>query len=301
MDIRDLAYFEAIARLKSLTRAAAEVGRTKPALSKCIRRLEDRVEGALFERRGRRLVLTEAGETLLSHAVRMRASMADALREVAEVAGGQKGHVRLGVGTSIAETLLPVIAEWHRSESDRTTLKLQTGLNDLLSRELIDDHLDGIITIAPGGDQSNLVCEDWGEDDVVVVARKGHPLAARGLASINELARYQWVLAGRSVASRDWLEDVFIAGGFGPPKVQVEVGSAQLVAAFLEGTDLLGFVPRRILKGDKSAGIIEIPSKDIQMHRSLAFMTRSGGYVPSALVRLARQLKAVVAAEGNVM
>ncbi|WBO60982.1 LysR family transcriptional regulator [Acidocella sp. MX-AZ03] len=91
MDIRDLAYFEAIARLESLTRAAAEVGRTKPALSKCIRRLEDRVEGALFERRGRRLVLTAAGQTLLSHAVRMRAAMADALRDVAEMAGAIKG------------------------------------------------------------------------------------------------------------------------------------------------------------------------------------------------------------------
>lgn len=298
MDIRDLAYFEAIARLESLTRAAAEVGRTKPALSKCIRRLEDRVEGALFERRGRRLVLTAAGQTLLSHAVRMRVSMADALRDVAEVAGGHKGHVRLGLGTSIVDTLLPVIADWHRSEADRTTLKLQIGLNDALRRELIDDHLDGIVTTAQARDELDLARENWAEDDVVVVGRKGHPLDTRKAAPISEFAEFQWVLAARLVASRDWLDNLFVARGFDPPKAQVEIGSAQLVAAFIEGTDLLGFVPRRILRiGRVGDALVEIPSDDIRLHRSLGFITRRGGYVPPALMRLNHRLKAAIEAD----
>ena len=300
MDIRDMAYFEAIARLESLTRAAAEVGRTKPALSKCIRRLEDRVEGALFERRGRRLVLTAAGQTLLSHAVRMRAAMADALRDVAEMAGGNKGHVRLGLGTSIVETLLPIIADWHRAEAGRTTLKLQIGLNDSLRRELVDDHLDGIVTTVQARDESNLARENWGEDDVVVVGRKGHPLDRRRAATISELSAFQWVLASRFVASRDWLDNVFIARGFDPPSVQVEIGSAQLVAAFIDGTDLLGFVPRRILRSDHARKtLVEITSADIKMHRSLGFITRKAGYVPPALMRLNRRLKTAIEAEGE--
>lgn len=298
MDIRDLAYFEAIARLQSLTRAAAEVGRTKPALSKCIRRLEDRVEGALFERRGRRLVLTAAGQTLLSHAVKMRASMADALRDVAEVAGGHKGHVRLGLGTSIVESLLPVIADWHRSEAARTTLKLQIGLNDALRRDLVDDHLDGIVTTVQARDAFNLTRENWGEDDVVVIGRKGHPLDRRRPVTIDELSQCHWVLASRFVASRDWLDNVFLARGFDPPKVQVEIGSAQLVAAFIEDTDLLGFLPRRILRSERVRNaLVEIPSDDIKMHRSLGFITRRGGYVPPALMRLNRRLKTAIEAE----
>jgi DNA-binding transcriptional LysR family regulator len=181
MDIRDLVYFEAIARLGHLGRAAMEVGRTKPALSKCIRRLEEHVKAPLFERRGRRLALTEPGRTLLEHARRMRVSMADALRHTAEQAAGERGHIRIGLGTSIVEAMLPALAGWYREESNGISLAVQVGLNDALRRELADDQLDGIITTALREDESQFERQDWVEDDVVVVARAGHALDQRSV------------------------------------------------------------------------------------------------------------------------
>ncbi|RAI45950.1 LysR family transcriptional regulator [Rhodoplanes roseus] len=298
MDIRDLFYFETIARLGHLGQAAAELGRTKPALSKCIRRLEDQVRTPLFERTGRRLRLTEAGRTLLDHALRMRVSMADALRHVSEQATGRGGHVRLGLGTSIGETLLPPMARWFRGEAAGLSLGLQVGMNDALRRDLADDRLDGIITTAMPDDDARFMREDWAEDDVVVVARAGHPLDRKGRVDIGAMARFDWVLTGRTVASRQWLDGAFVAQGYAPPRVRVEVGAAQLLPTFLTETDMLSFAPRRSLRaGRLGNGLVELHNPQTTMHRTLSFLYRNGGYVSPALRRLTSVLRAAIDAD----
>lgn len=291
MDIRDLVYFETIARLGNLGRAATELGRTKPALSKCIRRLEEHVNVPLFERTGRRLTLTEPGRTLLGHAHRMRVSMADALRHVAEEGAGQRGHVRLGLGTSIVETLLPPMAQWYRVQADGITLRVRVGLNDALRRDLADDQLDGIITTALA-DDGPFEREDWAEDNVVVVARAGHALDRGGSIEMAEMARFDWVLTAPTVASRQWLDNTFIARGFPAPCVRVEIGSAQLVSTFIGGTDTLSFVPRRSLgQGRLGTGLVELRNEYTTMRRTLSFHCRKGAYVSPALRRLKQTLR----------
>ena len=300
MDVRDLVYFETIARLGNLGRAATELGRTKPALSKCIRRLEEQVNAPLFERTGRRIVLTDPGRTLLMHASRMRVSMADALRHVAEQAAGQRGNLRLGLGTSIAETLLPPMARWYGAEPEAVTLAIRVGLNDALRRDLADDQLDGIITTALADDDGGFEREDWAEDDVVVVARAGHVLDRGGEVDIAEMAQFSWILTGRKVASRQWLDGAFVAHGFSPPRVRVEIGSAQLVPTFIEKTDMLSFVPRRSLRlGRLGTGLVEISCTRTTMRRTLSFLRRTGSYVSPALQRLTQTLRAAVDDDGR--
>ena len=300
MDIRDLVYFETIARLGHLGRAAAELGRTKPALSKCIRRLEEHVQAPLFERRGRRLALTEPGRTLLEHALRMRVAMADALRHVADQAAGRHGSIRLGLGTSIVEALLPPMAIWFRTEQEGVTLRIQVGLNDALRRELADDQLDGIITTVRADDAATFEREDWAQDNVVVVARAGHALDRGGPVEIAEMAAFDWVLTGRKVASRQWLDQCFAARGLPPPRVRVEIGSAQLLGAFIKETDMLSFVPRRSLRlGRLGTGLIELESEHTTMRRSVGFLWRKGGYVSPVLRRLTADLRTALAQDDD--
>lgn len=290
MDLRDLVYFETIARLGNLGRAADELGRTKPALSKCIRRLEEQLKVPLFERSGRRIVLTQPGVTLLAHAARMRASMADAMRHVSEQADGQHVHIRLGLGTLIAETLLLPVAKWLGGEPAGISLELRVGLNDTLQRDLADDKLDGIVTTAQAGDSSVFAGEDWLADDMVVVARSGHPLDRGGVVEMVDMAGYQWALTGPSVASRQWLDRTFSHHGLPPPAVRVEAGSSQLVPTFILSGDLLGFLPRRNLRA-WNGGLVELANDATTLHRRLAFFYRKHGYAPRALHRLAETLR----------
>ena len=78
MDVRDLSFFEVIATTGHLGLASDRLHRTKPALTKCVRRLEAEIGGPLFSRKGRGTMLTPVGEALLVHARGMRTAMADA-------------------------------------------------------------------------------------------------------------------------------------------------------------------------------------------------------------------------------
>ena len=88
MDPRDLRYFETIAELQHVGRAALKLHRTQPALTSSIRRLEQACGAALFERAGRGIRLTPAGHVLLKWAQRVRFDLEDARREMAAIGGG---------------------------------------------------------------------------------------------------------------------------------------------------------------------------------------------------------------------
>jgi DNA-binding transcriptional LysR family regulator len=225
--------------------------------------------------------------------------MADALHEVAEVASGQRGHIRLGLGTSVAETLLPAVSLWHRTETDEVTLAIQVGLNDSLRHSLADGQLDGIITTGLPDDAATLTREDWAEDDVVVVAHAGHELSRCVTFSMEDMSRFNWVLTARAVASRQWLDNAFTAQGLPPPRVQVEIDSMQLVATFIDRTEMLGFVPRRSLSaGRLGTGLVEIRNEHTTMRRTLSFLCRKGGYISPALRRLKLTLQAAIQDDG---
>jgi len=90
MDLRALAYFQTIAELGHLGRAADALHRTKPTLTKCIHRLEQSLGTRLFRREGRRILLTNVGVVLLRKARQMRISMAE-IGNFAEGASAMSG------------------------------------------------------------------------------------------------------------------------------------------------------------------------------------------------------------------
>ena len=107
VDLRDLRYFETIAELEHVGRAANILHRTQPALTGCIRRLEDACGAPLFEKSGRGIRLTAAGKVLLRWARSMRTQVEDAEREIRELRGGVSGYIRIGIVPTAAQFLLP--------------------------------------------------------------------------------------------------------------------------------------------------------------------------------------------------
>ncbi|MEK6349163.1 MAG: LysR family transcriptional regulator [Burkholderia sp.] len=105
LDIDLLRSFVAIAEVRTLSRAAERVGRTQSALSQQLRRLEDTVDQPLFQRTGRGVILTHAGERLLAHAQRILRLHDEAL---ADLSGkGLSGTIRFGCPDDYATVFLP--------------------------------------------------------------------------------------------------------------------------------------------------------------------------------------------------
>ncbi|PZQ50060.1 MAG: LysR family transcriptional regulator [Rhodovulum sulfidophilum] len=279
MNERDFRYLVAIGQTGNLGLASAQVHVTQPALTKCIDRLEAELGVVLFERRGRQLVPTEVGEILIRRAKSLLHDMAGVQREIREHALGTSGHVRIGAAATATETLLPEVIRRARRETPGITLELMVGMGDFLRDALREDRLD--LLVSPAIEDDEFVCAPILEDQVVVVASEGHPLA-RGPRRLADLARYDWVLPPSSVALRRWLERAFEAAGVAPPTAKVEVNSLTLMPRLIRGTDLLSFTSRRRIGRGATSGLIELPFPETTYRRAFAVLHRGSGYFSPA-------------------
>ena len=293
MDIRDLNYFIAVAEEGHFGRAAERVHRSQPALTKCIKRIEDDIGAKLFQRVGRGVALTEVGDILLSRAQGLRASLGDIRREIRDMAHGMAGHVRIGTGATTAEYLLPGVCAELLRESPEVTLELSIGMNDVLRKSLRAAKLDLVVGPVTEADTAEFAVHELSNDDVVTVASLTHPLCELANPQAKDLVPYGWVLPALTVATRQWIERAFELQELPAPRVQMETNSISLMPQLIAQTNLLTFISRRNLSDTKISGLIrEIPVECTTMRRRLGVVHSKNLYLSPAVKRVLSLLQA---------
>ena len=291
MDLRDLRYFETIADLEHLGRAATKLHRSPPALTKCIRRLEESLGTALFEREGRGIRLTAAGHALRRRARVLDVAMDDTLREIGSVTRGEAGSLRIGVAPTMAQYLLPAACRTFMSSSPDVTIETLIGMSNLLRKALLDGEIDFAITV--DGHSEGLAAYPIVDDHVVVVAGSGHEIF-RKRPTIADLARFRWVLpvASYDVETRRFIDSVFKRHGIEAPRVQIETNSVTFLPNLIAATGLLSFISRRNLgRGNVAAPLREVRVKGTSLLRQFALVHRKDAYLSPAAVRFMELLR----------
>lgn len=289
MDFRDLKYFEVIATEGNLGRAAERLHRTQPALTKCIDRLEEDLGTALFEKDGRGMRLTAAGQVLVKRTRQMAIMVEETAREMQDHAGGLQGTVRIGCVPTLAEHLMPAVFAQLLAEAPAITVHLAVGMNDNLLAHLRDGEID--LLIGPMLDAGpDIVCEQIAEDTMVVMASENHPVFAAP-CTLAGLLDYKWMLPATTVASRQWLDQTFGRHGLPRPQVQIESNVLNSILPVLEKTLLLGFVSRLNLVAGK-ARVREVALAETQLQRRMGLTYRKNGYLSPVAVRVADILRA---------
>lgn len=285
LDLRDLRYFEAIAEAGHLGRAAGKLHRSQPALTSCVRRLEAAVGTALFERVGRGIRLTAAGEALARRARALRLAADDAVREIGEVGAGLAGTVRIGVLPTLARFLMPPLCRVFLADAPGVRIQTLIAQNDVLAAKLESGEADFILTTlsrASEDYESHRVLED----EAVVIASRNHPILKRR-AKLEDLLAYPWVLAPPSVGTRQWLDKVFESRGLPLPAVQIETNLILMMPTLIRETDLLTFTSRRHTgKKGENSDLREVPLAETTMRRRFAVVYRRQGYLSPAARKL---------------
>lgn len=290
-DLRDLRYFEAIAQAGHLGRAAAQVHRSQPALSGCVRRLEEALGTALFEKAGRNIRLTAAGHALVRRARVLRLAADDTVREIAEVGVGVAGKVRIGVLPTLARFLMPPLCRAFLQEAPAVRIGTLIAQNDVLATQLDAGNVDFILTTATRPSTS-LVSEAVLEDDAVVIASRAHPILKRKKPRLQDLLGYRWVLAPSSVGTRQWLEGVFRQHGLPDPEVQIETNLILMMPSLIYETELLTFTSRlHVSTSDAGATLREVRLKETTMRRRFDLVYRQDSYLSPAAQRLITLLR----------
>jgi DNA-binding transcriptional LysR family regulator len=294
MDFRDLKYFEVIAEEGNLGRAAERLHRTQPALTKCIDRLEEDLGAKLFEKDGRGMRLTVAGEVLVRRTRQMAIMVEETAREMQDYASGLQGNVRIGCVPTLAEHLMPAVFQQLLAEAPGITVNLAVAMNANLMASLQEGELD--LVLSPIAEtERDIVWEQIAEDTVVVMANEHHPVFDSP-CTLAGLLDYKWMLPAATVASRQWLNQTFERHGLPRPQVQIESNVLNAILPILEKTPLLGFVTRFNLVSGK-ARVREVILADTQMQRRLGLAYRRNGYLSPAAARVAEILRA----QGNAL
>lgn len=290
MELRDLLYFETIAEMGHVGKAAKRLYRTQPALTSCVRRLESAFGISLFERVGRGIRLTPAGERLLAKARSLRLAANETAREMQELASGVAGHIRIGVVPTAARHLLPAVCRNFLKETPGVTLKTVIGQGSVLTAALKAGDLDLIIAFDAKA-ANDFVAHEIFSDVAVVAAAASHPIH-RKHATMRDLLKYHWVLAGPSAETRLWLDQAFDRCGLPRPTVQIETNLVLLLPPLIEKSELLSFISRRNLDpGRPNASLKEVPIKGTTMRRTFSVIYRNAGYLSPAARRLLSLLR----------
>lgn len=290
INLRDLRYFEVLADMQHLGRAAQKLARSQPALTKCIDRLEEIVGSPLFERTGRGIRLTRVGEVLRVRAKMLRDNAGEAMREVSDFAAGRSGHVRLASGPIAADHLLPELCQLALAECPDLTMEIVIGPTSSLRDQLKEGGIDILVGLTAGGDP-DLVTVPIVNDVVVVAARRGHAIFRRRKVTLESLLEFAWALPGPTVPSRQWLESVFVANGLSRPRVQIETSSLPLLPRMIAQTDLLSFVSHHTLALHQGKMLRELPLPETTLSRTLGATYRKQGYLSPAAERVLSLLK----------
>ncbi len=284
MELRHLRYFEAVARYSHVTRAAAELHIAQPALSKQISQLEQELGVALFDRVGRNVRLTEAGESFLPHARAVLAQVEAARAEMAERIGLRRGRTTVGTPPSVGTQLLPApLAAFNRRYPGIELRLHESGIQTLL--DLLETGLvDVAVVTLPVEDPALTVVPLFTEDLVIVVSRE-HRLASQVSVNMSELRSEAWILSPDNYELRETTLNVCKQAGF-TPRVVLDGGEMDTLLRLVETSVGIAMVPRLVMRDCNSLVVLHIRDQDA--HRSLGLVWR-GDRVASPAARALRE------------
>ena len=247
MELRQLAYFEAVAACGGFSRAAQQLRIAQPAVSAQVRRLEAELGTPLLERTTRRVALTHAGELFLARVRTVLGQLDEARADLAELAEVRRGHVRIGATLVLGSLDLPRSLARFRRRYPGVTLALRAGLIADLLGELGAGAIDIVLGPLHPELLHGLLAQPLVEERIVLVTPPGRP--APGPAPGPGPAALGTPAALAALAA--------LADFAGEPFVCLPAGSG-LHAILVAAATAAGFTPRIELETHSPASIREL-------------------------------------------
>lgn len=235
LEVRHLQLVSAVADVGSLTRAGDRLHLTQSALSHQLRDIEARLGTALFLRVGKRLVLTPAGERLLSSARDVLDRLQRTERDIRDMGRERAGLLRITTECYTCYHWLPGVVTAFRQEWPKVDVRIIAEATADPIRALLDGALD-LAIVAGDVDERRLGCTSLFEDEQVVVMAPGHPFATRQFIAPEDLRNEHLILYTTHSSESSVLREVLRPAGVEPrqlTRVQLTEAIVELVKAGL--------------------------------------------------------------------
>jgi DNA-binding transcriptional LysR family regulator len=291
VEIRQLRAFVAIAESGTFTAGALRVHVTQAAISMQIRQLETEIGAKVFVRAPRHVILTEAGEQLLRRARHILREHDAALDEIAELAGAERGRLRIGSASAMVLTdQLPGILKELRDQHPGAEIAVTSGTSEVLVDQILAGEVD-IAFVSLPVDVRGIKTERLSDDQLVAIASPRHKLAKQRTISAYTLAGERLILGERGGNTRRLIDQFFAQAGV-TLHVAMELSRQQAIRRMVEADLGVGIVPLQSVIEEVDKGkLVRWWIEGAQINWELGLAQLTGGYespIMQTFIRLSR-------------
>ena len=298
MRLRQLEYFLSVAKARSLTLAAAELGVAQPTLTKSIRALEDELGVKLFRRQPRGVDLTSYGESLLRHAQTLNVQLRDAISELRSLKDGMSGTVTIGAGPAWLRRHLPLAVARTVKRNPAIRVRVDGAFDDVLFRALRRGEVDLVVAEIPSLETArDLKVIPLTSDRLRVACRAGHPLTGLKRVTMRHLLEYPWSMPPLSTHTTRRLQALFIAAHLPPPETTVETESMAFLIQTVLNSDVITLTVASTLEMPEARNLRLLTVAGLTSRREAGIVLRKDGFLSPAAVAIVEELKGICALE----
>jgi len=270
MDLASLEAFLAIADSGGFSAAGERLHLTQPAVSKRIAALEAQLGRRLFDRVGREVALTEAGQALLPRARRILAELEDTRRALGNLDAEVGGRLSFATSHHIGLHRLPPLLRRFGQTHPQAALDLRFLDSEQAWAEVLHGRLElAITTLGPAAAPLRTV-PVW-NDPLEFVAAPDHPLAGRGEVTLRDLAAHPAVLPDANTFTHRIVAERFAAEGLAP-RLRMTTNTMETLKMLASVGLAWSVLPHTML--DAQTVVLRVPG--VALRRQLGYVTHAG-------------------------
>ncbi len=230
--LHQLRIFLAVARQGSFARAAEELHLSPPTLSLQVKQLSETVGQPLFEQLGKKIYLTAAGQTLAEACQDIEARMERLSQDLAALSGVEKGSLKLAILTTVKYTV-PKLLGGFCAAHPGIDVAMLVGNREMLLQRLASNQ-DDLYIMGQPPEQMDVVCEDFADNPLVLVAPPNHPLVSKKRIAPQRLINEPFIMREPGSGTRLTAERFFSSHGV-QLRNRLEVGSNEAIKQTVAG------------------------------------------------------------------
>lgn len=266
VSFRQLQVYVTVAKVGAIGAAALKLNLSQSATSQSLSDLERHLDVPLFERTGRRLILTDAGLRLLSQAEALLDGLLSFVESAREPDGFIQGNLLIcasaTIGTYLVPSLIGRFCDLHPGVALQARLRnTEEVLSDVSRLEADIGLIEGPCT------DDRLVAEYWCDDELVIVCGSEHPLASTGKIDDAGIASQAWIVREAGSGTRSVLESA-IAGHAQKLKIRMELGQHEAIKEAVRGGYGLACLPRLSVAEELARGALIELKNNLNLTRS---------------------------------
>ena len=277
MTLRHMKIFVAVYQNSSITKAAADLHLAQPSVSVSIRELEEYYGIHLFERIGRHIVPTEGAKELYGYALHIVSLFEEMEQKMKN--WDAFGTLRVGASITIGTHILPVLLRLYEEKYPERTVEVIVNKSSAIEQDILNGRIDiGLIENQPGNQDT--ISEPFASDSLCAIVSPGHPLTRLKIVSLEQMAKYPFLMREKGSAGREILEACFSERQITVRPLWESVSTQAIVRAVAEGLGV-AVLPLMLVEKDIREGTVAAVSLDNPMKRDLNIIYHRKKYLTS--------------------